>query len=199
MKLLTAAALVIGGFFPFTGVVAPANADTLTFDWILSGPSASLGGLHFTGSGTITVTTGASSDLVTGITGTVTDGTITALITGLAAAGSLNGNDNLLFPIGTTFAGPPVSTTPYISVSNLDGHGIAFTTTAGIIDIFGFSAPNTTPAPPSTNNNYGEFSPEGFGVGNFAVPGPVVGGGLPGLVMAVGGLLGWHRRRQKMA
>ena len=159
MKFLRTAALFVGGLLPLAAAVAPANAATVTFDWTLTAPAASLGGFEFTGSGTITANTTATAgvDIATGITGEVNGSTITALL----APGTFESNDNLLFPNGVSHTNP----------TKLDGDGIAFAIAAGNLDVFSFGGNGT-------GNAYGEFSPSGFGVGTFALT-PVSATPLP--------------------
>jgi hypothetical protein len=192
MQFRKSTALLLGSVLSIVMAMAPASAATLTFDWTLtSTASAALGGVPSPGSGTITVSTGIGDDTVTAITGTLGGATIS----GLAPIGTLFNNDNLLFPVGTTFTGPPVvsGTHSYVSASNLDTKGVAVTTALGTFDIFGAFVPNATDVTPG--NNYDEFGPTGFGVGTFALTATPLPATLP---LFAGGLgfVGYLTRRR---
>jgi hypothetical protein len=152
-KMLTLSALFAGCVV----MAAPANAATLTFDWILAGPDASLGGFGTagSGSGTFTVTTGANGDLITAATGTLGGNAIS-----LAPVGT-SGSDDLLFPIGTNFTGGT-------SVVDLDTSGIVFSTIDGAFHIFGDGSPFSV-GTVSGNDIFETGGNVGFGVGTMSV------------------------------
>jgi hypothetical protein len=90
-------------------------------------------------------------------------------------------------------------------------------------DFFWLSAPRPTPFPPgftdlqswTRDDSNGGIAPDWLRIGTditgqgpfnaafelngVAVPGPIAGAGLPGLILASGGLLGWWRNRRKSA
>jgi hypothetical protein len=168
--LKTGRSALVAGLLLSSGFVGSAHA--LVFDFSYSGSGVSGSGEFITGS------TG-SPYTVTKVIGTANG----VAITGVSLYASA---DNLLYTAGS-----------YL----VDFSGISFSTSNG--DAWGIGL---TPA-----DTYGiaEFfkDPLGYCCGvnpiNFSVtrvsgaPGPIAGAGLPGLLLAGGGLLVWWRNRRK--
>jgi hypothetical protein len=143
-------ALVAAALLPLMAAVAPANANTLTYDFNLSCVGTS--GCFELGGGSLTVSTSPSGDIVTGITGSVGG----EAITGLLAPGSVDGNDNVIFPNGT----PTV----------LSLKGLGFELTGGAqVDLLSQFGQGSTLSPGEVNLYEMIGGPGGFGVGNINI------------------------------
>jgi hypothetical protein len=170
-----------------SGMAAPAHADTFT--WTYNGSACSqldglcvVSGIADTGSGTLVTATGG---LITSFTGSWDGSAITTLLAPGSFPNDPTANDNVLL---------------YPSTPLLDLFGVSFAANQHSINLFFNATSDSFPlqqyvaitlVPPTTLASFGSFS-----VVPTAVPGPIAGAGLPGLIMACGGLLGWWRRRQ---
>jgi hypothetical protein len=139
-------------------------------------------GLYSHNGGLVLFATGNSGDPFGESAGQVfTNGTMADLLVTRNASGLFSAfvNGNLAFSAmdtdgATTFSGP--DNIMYFFIDDLQSlmtHPTTPEAGAGFVDFIQL----TTPAAP--------------------VPGPIAGAGLPGLIFAVGGLLGWWRRRKK--
>lgn len=134
------------------------------------------------------------------------------LILSFVVGGAQRGEPSDIFNFGYTFGGATVTdlVTSGVFGSPLlaNGDGSLSTALAGnapytvttlsftalTAGTFGFSF-----GTPSNNNIGPLLDSVGLDVTPSAVPGPVVGAGLPGVVMALVGLLAWRRRRMAAA
>jgi hypothetical protein len=132
---------------PLALAFASLTAHAESFDWSLTGTSASLGGFPATGNGSLTATETSGVWTIDSISGTLDGSSITGLI-------SYEGNDNLLYPNGTT---------------TLSTAGVSFETASGIdANLYSFFGQGSVIPPGS--NPYGEIlggTSGGFGVGEF--------------------------------
>ena len=172
----------------------PAMADTFTWSYNSSVPATGFsasgqlpGGISGSGQFTATLISGDHYQINT-ITGIETDVTGTHNINVLDPYAAADQTFFLTTP-QLTFGGFSFSVIGSSTVWNIMFGGTQYIALNSVDNSTGVTTGIPDPNFPAINIDFQVA----------AVPGPIVGAGLPGLILASGGLLGWWRRRQEIA